>query len=875
MLQRYGRREGLISLVWPALFYLSIAFVLIALLLPHIAEIKGEAIIVVGAFAMWRYGWQLINYVRAFIYGHYYYPKLKAQVAQLSEQDKFPEHIFFVIPSYKEEAWVSIETFQSILSNLSDVPCTATLIVATGSDEDDAIIAQTFQAHPAHTKVELVFQRQSEGKRIAMGHALRAVARRYNEEPNSVTIFMDGDSYLEAETLRNTLPFFSCFNDLGALTTNELAYINTKSKWYKDWFNLKFGQRHVLFQSHALSNKVLTLTGRFSMFRTKAICTEEFIGKMENDVVSHWAHGTFRFLMGDDKTSWFMLLKDGWNMLYLPDVLVYSLESRDASFLNLSVNLPFRWYGNTLRNNNRTLQLGWKRIGVFIWFAVLDQRLSMWTSLVGLVGAICLAISKSIFYLPFYLAWVLIVRTTQMMVIAYRGHPVSLLTIPLMLYNQWVGAFIKIKAYYHLGEQSWSKGSEVQKADHNRVMIKHWFAPYLPTFLYLLSFTVFFAFMAYAYKLISLPQAWALTAQVPSNVLQASDFGVTANDHRDDTDALQNAILQLQEGQTLVLPSGTINLAKPLLITQSNITISGNNSQLVAEFSADEKERSVINIVGGGQLNSLKSIKNLARLSFNSESVGRLKVGQSLLFTMENDAQFLHQINSIKWAKKYPKLRRQINRIESVEGNTVTLAYPLDEVLLDRSKIQIYPLDMVSNTHISGVTVRYKVPQQDVTDVAFKYENVHNNHLVNLVSLKWTDRITMENINLFDAGNHPLKIDDSLACVVDNARIKNAWNKGVGGRAYVRLARSHHCQLSSLTVSGIRHIVFQWGASYNQISNLNTAVDINFHGGYSHHNRVSKVYFTLPKQHPWPAVYRTPNDAHWAPPDGPGNEVDQ
>lgn len=874
MLQRYGRKEGLISLIWPALFYLSIAFVLFISLLPHIEEIKGEAIIVVGAFAIWRYGWQLINYVRAFIYGHYYYPKLKAKTAQLSEKDKFPEHIYFVIPSYKEEAWVSIETFQSILSNLSDVPCTATLIVSTGSDEDDAIIAQTFQAHPAHTKAELVFQRQSEGKRIAMGHALRAVARRYNEEFNSVTIFMDGDSYLENGTLRKTLPFFSCFNDLGALTTNELAYINTQSKWYKDWFNLKFGQRHVLFQSHSLSNKVLTLTGRFSMFRTKAICTEEFIGKMENDVLSHWAHGTFRFLMGDDKTSWFMLLKDGWNMLYLPDVLVYSLESRDASFLNLSVNLPFRWYGNTLRNNNRTLQLGWKKIGLFIWFAVLDQRLSMWTSLVGLVGAIFLAISKSIFYLPFYLAWVLIVRTTQMMVIAYRGHPVSLLTVPLMLYNQWVGAFIKIKAFYHLGEQSWSKGGEVQKADKNRVMIQHWFAPYLPKFLYAFSFTVFFSCMAYAYNLISFPQVWALSSETSSKLIQASDFGVIADDQKDDSEALQNAISQLKTGQTLLLPNGTVNLANPILVSQSNITILGNNTLLLAEFSIDKKERSVINIKGKGQLASLKSIAHLTALSFESENVSRLRVGQTLLFTMDNDAQFLHQINSIKWAKKYPKLRRQINRIIAIEGNTVTLAYPLDSILLDNNKIQIFPLDAVTNTHISGLTIRYKIANESIDELAYKYENAHENHMVNLLGLKWTDRIKLTNINLFDAGNHPLKIDDSLACLVDNISVKRAWNKGVGGRGYVRLARTHFCKISSLSVSGIRHIVFQWGASYNQLSNVNTDVDINFHGGYSHHNKVTNLNSTIPQQHPWPKVYRTPNDAHWAPPDGPENDVE-
>ena len=870
MLQRFGRKEGLLSLIVPAICYISLSIYLFNLLLPYIGEIKGEAIIVVGIFAIWRYGWQLINYTRAFIYGHYYYPKLKRNVEALPEKDKFPEHIFFVIPSYKEDAWVSIETFQSILSNLSDIPSTATLIVSTGSDEDDAIIAQTFQAHPAHTKAELVFQRQKEGKRIAMGHALRAVARRYEDEYNSVTLFMDGDSYLEPGTLRKSLPFFACYKDLGALTTNELAYINTRSQWYKDWFNLKFGQRHVLFQSHSLSNKVLTLTGRFSMFRTKAVCTEEFISKMENDVVSHWAHGTFRFLMGDDKTSWFMMLKEGWNMLYLPDVLVYSLESRDASFLDLSVNLPFRWYGNTMRNNKRTLKLGWRKIGFFIWLAVLDQRLSMWTSLVGLMGAICLSITKSVFYLPFYLAWVLLVRTTQMAVIAFRGHPVSLLTIPLMLYNQWIGAIIKIKAYSHLGVQSWSKGGEEQRADHNRVMVKHWFAPHLPKFMHTLSFALFFSIMAFAYNVINLPSLWTFTANEDNGVIEASDFGVIADDDEDDTVALKKALSSLQAGQTLRLPPGELILSDSLVIDRANISLVGNKTHIVGRLPASDEERALIAVKGEGQLNSLKSVKYISEFSIKTSQSTRLNIGQNVLFTIENSAAFLHEIGSQRWSQRYPKLRRQLNRVVKVENDLVYFEFPIHP-FFESDTLQAFPVSSVSQVHIEGVSLSYQIANKTINDVDYVYKNTHPKHLVNLLELQWTDQVSLKNINLINAGNHPLKIDDSLACTADNIAIKRAWNKGKGGRGYLRIARSHYCELSHLQVKGIRHIVFQWGASNNEINNLYTEVDINFHGGFSHHNTVSKWRSNIPRQHPWPAVYRTPNDARWAPPDGPNN----
>ena len=51
-------------------------------------------------------------------------------------------------------------------------------------------------------------------------------------------------------------------------------------------------------------------------------------------------------------------------------------------------------------------------------------------------------------------------------------------------------------------------------------------------------------------------------------------------------------------------------------------------------------------------------------------------------------------------------------------------------------------------------------------------------------------------------------------------------------------------------------------------------MDINFHGGYSRYNVVSGAVVAPPAQHRWRAVTTTPRDARWAPPDGPGNRLD-
>jgi glycosyltransferase Alg8 len=103
--------------------------------------------------------------------------------------------------------------------------------------------------------------------------------------------------------------------------------------------------------------------------------------------------------------------------------------------------------------------------------------------------------------------------------------------------------------------------------------------------------------------------------------------------------------------------------------------------------------------------------------------------------------------------------------------------------------------------------------------------------------------------------------------------LDGAWNKGDGGSGYLRIARSYHGTVEGCEVRGIRHIALQWSSAYNHIRDIDSQVDVNFHGGYTHHNDVDDVRFAIPAAHPWPAIYTTPGDAHWAPPDGPGNRV--
>ncbi len=883
---RYGKRDALISLIEPSVIYISIAFVIIYIMWPYVYYAKNETIIVIGLFAFWRYGWLSLNMARGFIYNKFVYKGFLKKIEKLDEEKKYPDHIYFLIPSYKEEAWVSIETFKSIFNELLTIPSHATIIVSTsGSSEEDTIIEKLYRTHTVRKKVDLIFQHQKEGKRIAMGHGLRAIARRYLKEGHdyhSVTFFMDGDSYLEKGFLKKLLPHFAIDPKLGALTTNEAAFIKTNSNWYKDWFNLKFGQRHMLFQSHSLSNKVLTLTGRLSAYRTKLVIEDEFIRRLENDVITTVMHGKFRFLMGDDKTTWYNLLKDGWNMRYLPDTLCYSLESRDADFLELSRSLPYRWYGNTLRNTNRALALGPKHVGFFIWWAILDQRISMWTSLVGITGAIILGIFKAFYYFLFYFAWILLVRTIQIAFIAYNGHIVSWRSLPLMLYGQWIGSFVKIKALFNISDQKWSKGGDVQSSDDSVAKINHPLVNVMPDFMMVGSYLFFIFVMLLSHDALALPDMDVLksTNSVKYQFFEAEKFGVSVDDGKDDS-IIINKLIQKCDGIkpcNITLPEGKIDLYHSLLIDKNNIVLEGKSREKTIIIShLHTKDTAAIYIKGSreGKIGFIKEDTKLGNVIIEAKLKDSNKYKYILIRTPNTDS-FLNSIGSQVWKKKYPYLRQQIFQMYRYNQvtNLLTLSHK-SSTIFPKNISEIWGLNLVENIKLQKFTIAHNIKNKSIQSVQFLYENPYPSDMVDMIRFEYASNISTNNIKILNSGRHPLVMENVLKANHQNLYINGAWNKGKKGSGYVRFARTYNATLRNSEIKNIRHITLQWSSANNLLENLTLKnVDINFHGGYAHDNLVRNIKSTMNPRHPWKEITFTPLNAKYAPPDGPHNLVE-
>ena len=211
-------------------------------------------------------------------------------------------------------------------------------------------------------------------------------------------------------------------------------------------------------QSHALSSGLLTLTGRLSLYRGVRVVTEEFIRLVEADYLDHWLWGRFRFLSGDDKSTAYATYRRRGRktLLYVPDAMACTVEHVEGNGALRGAQNVFRWAGNTLRNGTRMIALGPRRVPPFVWWCMVDQRLSMWTSMAGPVGTVLLSVFVSPWWLWVSLIWVTGTRLALSLPLFWVRRRVSLSFVWLLFANQLLVSATKIYMLFHLPRQRWS-----------------------------------------------------------------------------------------------------------------------------------------------------------------------------------------------------------------------------------------------------------------------------------------------------------------------------------------------------------------------------------------------------------------------------------
>ncbi|MEC9483309.1 MAG: glycosyltransferase, partial [Halomonas sp.] len=403
------------------------------------------------------YSWWFLQALRSVWYNRKVFPELRAQADAVGAVEK-PDHLYVLCTSFRIEAEVSFAVYEALVRDARDYGVPTTIFAAI-SDRSDVDVIEHVMAEngwPGNVEISYMFQK-GDGKRSAMAEVLRAISRRMPSH-RSLLVSMDGDIQIEPGTLERSLSFFLLDDDLGALTTNNRAIVNGGDAT-KEWYDLRYAQRHLVMSSMSVSERLLVLTGRYSAFRAELATDPGFIELVENDHVEHWRFGNFKFLSGDDKSTWYWLMKNHWKMLYIPDVYVSGFEElpeRDR-FFKSTLDLMRRWFGNMLRTSGRAIALGPRSMGLFTWWSLVDQRLSMWTTLIGPSVAIMLTLFVRPSFIFAYALWILFTRSVAATVLAWQRGRFSLLWVPLLYYNQIGGALLKTYVSFRFNRQKWSR----------------------------------------------------------------------------------------------------------------------------------------------------------------------------------------------------------------------------------------------------------------------------------------------------------------------------------------------------------------------------------------------------------------------------------
>ncbi|MGC8101372.1 glycosyltransferase [Metapseudomonas otitidis] len=415
-------------------------------------------IFIIGAIGIWRYSNAAIHFLRGMYFLHWKFPRMRKQVEAMGDE-ALPDHLFMVVTSFRIPTTTTFKVYRSVFQEVQrlGVPCTVIASIVEKGDENFIKAIMRDEVRERSDIRLIIVRARGTGKRDGLAHAFRALSRQMPLQ-NSVVGVVDGDTIMLPGCVERAVKMFALLPSVGGLTTNEYCEVEG-GKLVKEWHTMRFVQRHINMCSMALSRRVLTLTGRLSFFRASVMTDPEFIRDVEADFLEHWRLGRFQFLTGDDKSSWFSLMRAGWDTFYVPDSHTLTVEHPpDSNFFRATRQLMFRWYGNSLRQNFRaTSLLGWERLGAFTLYVLYDQRLSMWTCLMGLTASVAAALLFGVQYLLVYLFWVLLSRTLVTLLFHFSGHPVDALYPFVLYYNQIVGSIMKVYALFHMDQQSWTR----------------------------------------------------------------------------------------------------------------------------------------------------------------------------------------------------------------------------------------------------------------------------------------------------------------------------------------------------------------------------------------------------------------------------------
>ncbi len=330
------------------------------------------------------------------------------------------------------------------------------------------------------------------------------------------------------------------------------------------------------------------------------------------------------------------------------------------------------------------------------------------------------------------------------------------------------------------------------------------------------------------------------TATDPESTVQLPD-GPTVVVGLDTSAAeLQATIDDAEAGTVFQLQAGTYHFDQTITIDRSDIALVGAGSgATVIEVPSDLNQEAFA--IGDGDRTgnyTLGSDVPEGGTMLELDGAHSFEAGDYVYLSRESTEAFYDSIGDETWRRTDVPLRTSIVKVESVDGNTLTLESGV-HFDFTTSETTVQEIDMVENVTLGGFEIDYGLGSADPSDFTNTLPDYDRDAVIQVEGTS--------GLNLFDvvANDVPsLGVNFALSTEVtaDGLVMTGAHNKGDGGNGYaVQIRDVYDSSFVNLTDMDMRHsVVFaSWrSAADNLVHVTQTDRDINFHGGRDHGNVV-------------------------------------
>ena len=307
--------------------------------------------------------------------------------------------------------------------------------------------------------------------------------------------------------------------------------------------------------------------------------------------------------------------------------------------------------------------------------------------------------------------------------------------------------------------------------------------------------------------------------------------------------ALNAMIANAEDGTTFVLADGNHVFDQSILIERDNISLEGENAgNVTVTFSypaGTGGDGIVVQGAGDAYVGTLP-VGGLAGDTVIALRDGHgFQAGDAIYLQQPNTQDYLDAngwTNVSMTEAEFRPFRESIHMIESVNGNTITLASPLS---YDLSAVEgrYYTMDVVTGVTLSDFTISYDLGTTDTYVFTNPFPEFEG---TSALLLNNTSGVTVTNVSFSDVASTALNLSSTIDATVDNVSINGTHNKGGGGNGYgVELHEAFNNTLTNLEIYDVRHsvVLSAWHAEVgNQVHVVSTNRDVNLHGSPDYDN---------------------------------------